>query len=132
MRCCSSGVASGTLLLSILLSFVESWSHGRRRVLSSFSTPIRPASSRSGVRLGHLSWSLVLLRDKIGGGAGGALCEVLYRVIPNLERFNVKAEVVHGVNVPAIQVLWATGYGLGWTVLILLAAAIVFTRRDFQ
>jgi hypothetical protein len=60
------------------------------------------------------------------------LCEVLYRVLPNLERFNVKAEVVHGLDLPMGRVIWGAAYGLGWTSLILVAAALAFTRRDFQ
>ena len=128
------GVATGTLLQSVALSFVEFMVVTAVAVFfSSFSTPILSGIfTVSAYVLGHLSWSLVLLRDKIGGGAAGFVCEALYRVIPNLERFNVKAEVVHGVHVPASQVVFASAYGLAWTVLILVGAAVVFTRRDFQ
>ena len=82
--------------------------------------------------LGHLSWSLLLLRDRIGQGFGAQLCEVLYRILPNLERFNVKAEVVHDLALSGSRLGWSAVYGLAWTVLILVAAALSFSRRDFQ
>jgi len=130
----SRGAASPRLLIAIGLSFVEFLVVTAMAIFfSSFSTPILSGIfTLSAYVLGHLSWSLLLLRDRLGGGFGAGLCEWLFRLIPNLERFNVKAEVVHGLALPASQVAWSTVYGLGWTALILVGAALVFTRRDFQ
>jgi len=128
------GSATPRLLLAIGMSFVEFLVVTAIAIFfSSFSTPILSGIfTLSAYVLGHLSWSLLLLRDRIGEGFGGRVCEILYRLLPNLERFNVKAEVVHDLALPASRLGWAAVYGLGWTVLILVAAALSFTRRDFQ
>jgi ABC-type transport system involved in multi-copper enzyme maturation permease subunit len=128
------GAANLRLLEAIALSFVEVLVVTALAVFfSAFSTPILSGIfTLSSYVLGHLSWSFLLLRDRLGEGTGSLVCEVLYRVIPNLERFNIKAEVVHGLVLPSGRVLWATLYGVGWTALILAAAAFAFSRRDFQ
>ncbi len=128
------GAASPRLLAAIGLEFVELLVMTAVALFfSSFSTPILSGIfTLSTWVLGHLSWSLMLLRSRVGGGFGAALCEALYRVIPNLERFNIKPEVVHGVALPAGRVAWAAVYGVGWAGLILVGTALVFSRRDFQ
>lgn len=128
------GSFSGRLLIAIGMSFLELLVVTALAIFfSSFSTPILSGIfTLSAYVLGHLSWSLVLLPDRVGGGFAGVLCTVLYRVIPNLERFNVKAEVVHGLDLPAARLAWSLVYGLAWTVVILTAAGLVFERRDFQ
>src|SRR5262249_32225846 len=128
------GSATPRLLIAVGMSFIEFLVVTAIAVFfSSFSTPILSGIfTLSAYVLGHLSWSLLLLRDRIGQGFGASLCEWLYRILPNLERFNVKAEVVHGLALPAPRLGWSVFYGLAWTSLILLAAALSFTRRDFQ
>lgn len=128
------GEASGRLLIAIGLMFVELLVVTALAVFfSALSTPILSGIfTLSGYVMGHLSWSFVLLRDRIGGGFGSVLCEICYRALPNLERFNVKPEVVHGLPLDEGRVLWAVVYGLAWSALVLVAAAIAFSRRDFQ
>jgi len=128
------GAASSRLLIAVGLSFVEFLVVTAIAIFfSSFSTPILSGIfTLSSYVLGHLSWSFLLLKERIGQGFGAGLCEILYRLLPNLERFNVKAEVVHGLDLPAARVIWGALYGLGWTSLILVASALVFSRRDFQ
>lgn len=128
------GSATPRLLIAIGMSFVEFLVVTAIAVFfSSFSTPILSGIfTLSAYVLGHLSWSLLLLRDRIGEGFGATLCEWLYRLLPNLERFNVKAEVVHDLVLPASRVGWSAFYGVAWTSLILVAAALAFSRRDFQ
>jgi len=41
-------------------------------------------------------------------------------------------EVVHGLPVKAGYVLWTTGYGAAYIAALLLAATIIFSRRDFK
>jgi ABC-type transport system involved in multi-copper enzyme maturation permease subunit len=101
-------------------------------LFSSFSTPI--LSSLFTVTcyvIGHLSWGLLMLADRIQGSLGPALCRVLYWVLPNLEALNVKGMVVHGETVPWSRVVDGTVYGLAYTVLVLAVAVLVFRRRDF-
>ena len=129
----SKGWMDPAITRAIVLIFVElTLVTGIAILFSSFSTPI--LSSLFTVTfyiIGHLSWGLLMLADKLAGGSGPALCRLLYRVLPNLEAFNVKGMVVHGVAVPMSQVLTASLYGVSWTVIVLGLAVLVFRRRDF-
>jgi len=101
-------------------------------LFSSFSTPI--LSSLFTVTcyvIGHLSWGLLLLADRVQGRFGRAVCTALYWVLPNLEALNVKGMVVHGDTVPWTRVLDGCVYGLSYTALVLTLAVLVFRRRDF-
>ncbi|HKY32174.1 MAG TPA: ABC transporter permease [Candidatus Polarisedimenticolia bacterium] len=99
---------------------------------SSFSTPILSSLFTVTVYvIGHLSWGLLLLGDRIQGAAGKALCRVLYHVLPNLDALNVKGLVVHGDPVPAARMLHASLYGVSYTVVVLGLAVLVFRKRDF-
>jgi len=99
---------------------------------SSFSTPILSALfTLSCYLVGHLSWSLRLLQGRLHAGWSRALCEVLYWVLPNLERFNIKAEAVHGAPVTAGEMALAMLYGIAYATLVIAAACACFERRDF-
>jgi Cu-processing system permease protein len=79
--------------------------------------------------IGHL---LVSLRDfaAMSGGAQRVFAQAAYRVLPDLEVFNVRAAVVHGDPVTLQHLALATVYGLGWIVVCLVLARLVFRRRE--
>jgi len=81
---------------------------------------------------GHLSWSLLLLKEKVPGAAARAFCDVLYWILPNLSRMNLKAEAVHGLETGPGHVPLAVVYGLGYATVVLLTACWVFERKDFN
>jgi ABC-type transport system involved in multi-copper enzyme maturation permease subunit len=99
---------------------------------SSFSSPF--LSSLFTVTLyvvGHLSWSLRLLQERVPSSGGRWVLEAAYRILPNLEHLNIKGQVVHQVPVPGADVVWAAAYGLSYTATVLLVAMMVFRKRDF-
>src|SRR5262249_31066881 len=102
------GFADARLLLAILLIFLELLLVTAFAILfSSFSTPILSTLFSLALYLvGHLTWSLALLEERVGPAAR-ALCRVLSWTLPNLEIFDIKGEVVHGAPVSAQIVLWA-------------------------
>jgi Cu-processing system permease protein len=53
-------------------------------------------------------------------------------VLPNFENFNVMAAVVHGRSVPATLVWVDTGYTIVYSGIVLLAASMVFARRNLK
>lgn len=79
--------------------------------------------------IGHLLRSLHDFATMADGVVGG-LVSVLYRVLPDLEVFNVRAEAVHGDPIAPTQVALATVYGLGWIIVLLLSARVIFVRRE--
>jgi len=99
---------------------------------SSFSTPILSSLFSLGFYLiGHFSWSLETLIKKIRPGVARTLIQVLYTILPDLENFNIKTEVVHGLPLPASFFLYSTAYGLIYAAFILALAVFIFQRRDF-
>ena len=65
------------------------------------------------------------------GEAGRVACRVVYWLLPNLDRLNIKSEVVHGIDLPDGFVALSVLYGLAYTVVVLVVAAAVFERKDF-
>jgi Cu-processing system permease protein len=79
--------------------------------------------------IGHLLRSL---RDfaAMTDGLGQDVIMVAYRILPDLEVFNVRAEVVHGDAVGAGLIGMATLYGIGWVVVFLVVARALFDRKE--
>jgi ABC-type transport system involved in multi-copper enzyme maturation permease subunit len=99
---------------------------------SSFSTPILSSIfSLAFYLIGHLSWGLELLIQKMIAGAGRTALRLLYMVLPDLENFNFKTEVVHNLPIPSGIYLTSLLYGLCYTAFILALAVLIFRRRDF-
>ncbi len=121
------------MLLAILYIYVELILITAVAILfSSFSTPILSSLfSLCFYLIGHFSWSLETLIKKIPAGLLKVLAQIVYTILPDLENFNFKTEVVHGLTIPP-QILWySLAYGLLYTVFILALAVLVFRRRDF-
>lgn len=101
-------------------------------LFSSFSTPILSSLFALGFTLiGHLSWGLELILKKMRPGAGRTLVRALALVLPDLENFNFKTEVVHGLPIPPGIYLSSLLYGVCYTAFVLGLAVLVFRRRDF-
>ncbi len=80
--------------------------------------------------VGHVSEDLWLLTEQIRTGWSRPLVAAVYYLLPNLERFNFKTEVVHGLPVEAGAIAWAVIYGLAYTGFILALACLQFERKD--
>jgi ABC-type transport system involved in multi-copper enzyme maturation permease subunit len=123
----------GSFFIAILFIFVELCLITAVAMLfSCFSTPILSTLfSLSFYLIGHLSWGLEALLNKIPQGGIKTLARILYTFLPDLENFNFKTEIVHHLPIPPNIFLYSTLYGLCYTVFILALAMMVFRRRDF-
>lgn len=72
------------------------------------------------------------------GGAAGAVLNGAVKVLPNLHLFYPSGGIVgaehvsvHGTFVGASYLLWTTAYGVGYSVVVLVLAMLIFRRRDF-
>jgi ABC-type transport system involved in multi-copper enzyme maturation permease subunit len=121
------------MLLAILYIFIELILITAVAILfSSFSTPILSSLfSLCFYLIGHFSWSLETLIKKSPAGIFKVLAQIVYTILPDLENFNFKTEVVHGLTIPPQVLLYSAAYGFLYTVFILGLAILVFRRRDF-
>ena len=60
------------------------------------------------------------------------LARGIYHLLPDLSAFDVKLQVVHGLPVPAGYLAATAAYGGAYIVALLVAATLIFSRRDFK
>jgi len=122
-----------SLLIAILFIFLELVLITATAILfSCFSTPILSSIfSLSFYLIGHVAWGLEALIKKIKPGPGRLMARIFYTALPDLENFNFKTEVVHGLPIPPKIYLYSVVYGLAYTLFILALATLVFKKRDF-
>jgi len=123
----------GGLLVAVAYIFLELILITAVAILfSSFSTPILSSLFALAFYLiGHLSWGLGIIIRKMSPGPGRTLVRALYAILPDLENFNFKTEVVHGLPIPPGIYLSSILHGVCYTAFILVLAVLIFRRRDF-
>jgi hypothetical protein len=100
---------------------------------STFSTPMLSAAFTIGLFVvGRFSVDLRKIDDVVESPVAGGLAHTLYWILPNLSAFDVRTEVVHGLPVTAGYMALTAGYGLLYIAAVLVAATLVFSRRDFK
>jgi len=57
---------------------------------------------------------------------------LVYRVLPDLESFNLSTVAAHGLAFTAADVWLPTLYAAGYIAILLLVAVMIFDRRDFR
>jgi len=128
------GYSDFNLGKAIILTFFEILVVTAVAVLfSSFSTPILSSVFTVSIYIvGHLSWSFLLLRNYMKGASGRALCTFLYYIFPNLEYFNVRGDVVNKIAIEGGYIFFAAAYGIGWSLILIIIASIIFQNRNFN
>lgn len=102
-------------------------------LFSSFTTPMLASFYTFGLWLiGHLSRDLYLLGQQSDEASMSRLAGMLYAVLPDFEVFNKTLEAVHAQPIHGYEVGFATLYAVGYTGMILILAAAVFSRRDLK
>ena len=123
-----------SLLKAMLLTFVELSVVTAIAVLfSTFSTPLLSAAFTSGLFIaGRFSADLRHFNQVVESPFAVALARGLYWILPNLEQFDVRSQVVHGQAVTTGYMTLAIGYGLLYTAALIAMAMFIFSRRDFK
>jgi ABC-type transport system involved in multi-copper enzyme maturation permease subunit len=81
--------------------------------------------------IGHWVESLDFFMKKSQSDAFKVVGKFLGYAVPDLERFNWRSAPVYGASVNVNEVLWSSGYGLGWIIVLLAVTILIFRRRDF-
>lgn len=125
----SAQVYLAIAMLMLELTLLTAWA----TLFSTFAAPTTASAYSLCIYvIGHFADDLRLFAQRAEDPTFAALVGALYRVVPNLETFNLRQEAVHGVTVPAAELGWALAYGLGYTAAVLIVAMWVFERRDFK
>ena len=129
----SSGMAL-SIWPSIYLIFLElSLITAVATVFSSFSTPALSALFTFLVFLiGHLSSSLNDLAQSVGSSFARLLLRSIYYLLPNLSLFTFRTEAANAMVPNAQMLIAATAYGAVYAAILLLAATVIFSRRNFK
>lgn len=61
-----------------------------------------------------------------------AVVRAVYYLTPNLDRLDFRPQAAAQAPIDVGQALVSGGYSLAWTVLFLVAASAIFSRRDFK
>ncbi|MGI9534811.1 MAG: ABC transporter permease [Thermodesulfobacteriota bacterium] len=102
-------------------------------VLSSFTTPIIAVLlSFLAVAIGRTSSDIKHFAEEVENPFVSVLSEILYRVIPNLEKFNFRSEAVYGGKITETLLINTTVYALLYVVVLLFLSIIIFERREFK
>ena len=122
------------LLLALFLIFVELMLvTAVAMFFSTFSTPLLSAALTFGIYVaGHFNTELRNFDQVVSSKPAAWLARAMYHLLPDLSALDVKIQVVHGLPVGAGYVLWTAGYGVAYITALLLAATVIFARRDFK
>jgi Cu-processing system permease protein len=100
---------------------------------STFSTPMLSAALTLGLWIaGRFNADLRNFDAVVDSAAAAWLARGLYHVLPDFSAFDVKLEVVHGLPVAAGYLATTAAYGAAYIAALLLAATVIFARRDFK
>jgi ABC-type transport system involved in multi-copper enzyme maturation permease subunit len=100
---------------------------------SSFTTPMLAGLFTAGLwMIGHLSRDLRSLGAQSNTDSVRQVTEWLYRLLPDLQAFDLSIHAVHGLPLTLSDALLPLAYGLGYVILVLVAASAIFERRDFR
>ena len=118
----SAGVYLELVLLVCLATF-----------FSTFTTPTLSAMfTLSLFLIGHLSGHLLLFGGRSAAAAVRATATALFYLLPNLEIFNWKNEVVYGQARSPALLIGGAAYLACYGTAILLLACLLFARKDFK
>ena len=116
-------------MLMLEMTLLTAWC----TLFSSFTTPTTAtAFSLCIYVIGHFADDLYLFGKETEDPGVQALLLGLYRVLPNLSIFNIRAEAIHNIPIPASEIAFATAYGLCYSAAVLAFAVVLFERRDFK
>jgi ABC-type transport system involved in multi-copper enzyme maturation permease subunit len=101
-------------------------------LFSTFTTPTLSAAFTIAIYIvGHLTNDIKTLAEKMPEGVTPWVLKGAYYLLPNLEHFNIKGDVVYGVPIEMSYFVTSMMYGLIYAAMMMAAACVIFERRDF-
>jgi ABC-type transport system involved in multi-copper enzyme maturation permease subunit len=102
-------------------------------LFSTFTTPFMSGLFTLALFIiGHITEDLKVIADSFDASFVKSLMIGLYYVLPDLEKLNFKAAVVHHLEIPINHFCASLGYSLLYTTIILLGSIMIFNHRDMK
>lgn len=102
-------------------------------VFSSFTTPVLAVLMTFLMfAAGRFSSDIKLLSENSNNPLVKFFTEAVYRIIPNLEKFDLRSEAVYGGDISASLVLYTTAYTVIYVLVLLILSVNIFQRREFK
>ncbi len=79
---------------------------------------------------GHLNDLLSIKMVEVKGSLYPQLLRAIYYILPNLEHFNVRDNIIYGIPLPMSYYGFAIIYGVLYTALFLALACVFFSKKD--
>lgn len=119
---------------AILLIFFElAILTGVALLFSSFSSPALSALLTFFVFvIGHFSGDLKGLATSSSSAPARFVFRALYYLLPNLSNYSFITPAAHGVTPDPASMLMAVGYAIAYIAVLLAAATLIFSRRNFK
>jgi len=100
---------------------------------SSFTTPILSfVFTLSLFLIGHMLWSYHEFKSLITNPISAKLIRLLYLILPNLSKFNIKNDIVSGAPIPAAAITADLLYGVCYIIALLGITEFIFRRKEFN
>lgn len=100
---------------------------------SAFTTPMLASFFTGGFYVvGHLTRDLKQLGSHSDVESVKVAAHALYRMLPDLESFNLTVEALHGLAVKPAEVWMPLAYGAFYVAIVLLLGSVVFHYKDFR
>lgn len=82
--------------------------------------------------VGHASPDLKLFADAVKSPFLKTVSTAFYYILPNLENFNLRLDVVYRLPIAADQAGYVISYGIIYVILLLFLSVIIFESREFK
>lgn len=120
-------VSMGLLIMELML--LTAWA----TLFSTYSAPTTASAFTISIfTIGHLADDLWLLGSKSDSVFLEQIVHIIYWVVPNFEVLSIRELSVHERAVPWSQVGSAMGYGVVYSVVVLMVAVMLFNRKDIR
>lgn len=102
-------------------------------LFSTFTTPfLSGLFTLSVFIIGHITVDLKVIAESMEASMVTNIMKFMYYILPNLERLNFKAAVVHQLEIPIAAFLTSMLYSSLYTAVILLGSVLIFNHRDMK
>ena len=102
-------------------------------MFSSFSTPILSSIFTISLYLiGTVSWTFNQFKHHLVEPLEKIVIYLFYYIVPNLEKFNIKNEIVLKMDLDGALIMNSVIYGICYTSALLVLSILIFNKKEFK